>query len=92
MKKILRYTVRIAGTILCLLFLAWIVLAVYVQLHRRSILDRAQNAVKTHLQGDLHIASLEIVHCGKAGHHAPEDRPAEIAAAISAWADRHRLR
>ena len=39
-----------------------------------------------------HIASLEIAHCGKAGHHAPEDRPAEIAAAVSAWADRHGLR
>ena len=39
-----------------------------------------------------HIASLEITHCGKAGHHAPEDRPAEIAAAISAWADHHGLR
>jgi len=38
------------------------------------------------------MASLEIVRCGKAGHHAPEDRPAEIAAAISAWADRHGLR
>jgi haloalkane dehalogenase len=39
-----------------------------------------------------HIAALEIVHCGKAGHHAAEDRPEEIAAAISAWADRHGLR
>ncbi|MBY8881787.1 haloalkane dehalogenase [Actinacidiphila acidipaludis] len=39
-----------------------------------------------------HIAALEIVHCGPAGHHAPEDRPAEIAAAVSAWADRHGLR
>jgi haloalkane dehalogenase len=39
-----------------------------------------------------HIASQEIAHCGKAGHHAPEDRPAEIAAAISAWADRRGLR
>jgi haloalkane dehalogenase len=39
-----------------------------------------------------HIASLEVIHCGKAGHHAPEDRPAEIAAAISAWADGHGLR
>jgi haloalkane dehalogenase len=39
-----------------------------------------------------HIAALEVVRCGKAGHHAPEDRPAEIAAAISAWADRHHLR
>ena len=39
-----------------------------------------------------HVAALEIVHCGKAGHHAPEDRPAEIAAAVSAWAGRHALR
>jgi haloalkane dehalogenase len=39
-----------------------------------------------------HIAALEIVHCGQAGHHAPEDRPVEIAAAIAAWADRHALR
>lgn len=38
------------------------------------------------------IASLESVSCGKAGHHAPEDRPEEIAAAVSAWADRHGLR
>jgi haloalkane dehalogenase len=38
------------------------------------------------------IAALEIVACGKAGHHAPEDRPQEIAAAVSAWADRHGLR
>jgi haloalkane dehalogenase len=38
------------------------------------------------------IASLESVFCGTAGHHAPEDRPEEIAAAVSAWADRHGLR
>jgi haloalkane dehalogenase len=38
------------------------------------------------------IAALETVHCGRAGHHATEDRPAEIAAAISDWADRRRLR
>jgi haloalkane dehalogenase len=39
-----------------------------------------------------HVAALEIAHCGKAGHHASEDRPVEIAAALSAWADRHGLR
>ncbi|MEU1123734.1 haloalkane dehalogenase [Streptomyces sp. NPDC005899] len=39
-----------------------------------------------------HIAALDTTHCGPAGHHAPEDRPAEIAAAISTWADRHGLR
>lgn len=39
-----------------------------------------------------HIASLETVSCGRAAHHAPEDRPEEIAAAVSAWVDRHGLR
>lgn len=38
------------------------------------------------------IAALDVMPCGKAGHHAPEDRPEEIAAAISAWAERHKLR
>lgn len=38
------------------------------------------------------IASLEIEPCGAAGHLAPEDRPAAIAAAVAGWADRHRLR
>ena len=37
------------------------------------------------------IASLEVVACGAAGHHAPEDRPDEIASAISAWIGRHPL-
>lgn len=35
------------------------------------------------------IAALEVEHCGPAGHHAPEDRPEAIAAAIGAWAGRH---
>jgi haloalkane dehalogenase len=34
------------------------------------------------------IAALEIVPCGEAGHHAAEDRPAEIGDAIGAWAAR----
>jgi len=38
------------------------------------------------------IAALEIVPCGPAGHLAPEDQPNAIAAAVSAWADRHGLR
>ncbi|QGN49864.1 haloalkane dehalogenase [Micromonospora sp. WMMD558] len=37
------------------------------------------------------IAALDIRHCGPAGHHAPEDRPEAIAAAITAWARRHAL-
>lgn len=38
-----------------------------------------------------HIAALETAYCGPAGHQAPEDRPKEIATAITAWADRHGL-
>lgn len=38
------------------------------------------------------FAALETVHLGPAGHHAPEDRPTEIGAAIGEWADRHALR
>ncbi|GAA1255248.1 haloalkane dehalogenase [Sphaerisporangium rubeum] len=34
------------------------------------------------------IAALETVHCGPAGHHAPEDRAAEIAAAVTEWTTR----
>lgn len=37
------------------------------------------------------IVGLEVEHCGPAGHHAPEDRPEAIAAAINAWAGRHGL-
>lgn len=60
LKKILRYTLRIAGTLLCLLLLVWLVLAGYVQFHKRSILDKAETAIKDHLQGDARIGSLDI--------------------------------
>ncbi|RSM86944.1 haloalkane dehalogenase [Kibdelosporangium aridum] len=35
------------------------------------------------------IAALETVHCGAAGHHAPEDQPEAIAKAITSWARKH---
>ncbi|OZM81898.1 haloalkane dehalogenase [Pseudonocardia sp. MH-G8] len=38
------------------------------------------------------IAGLDIVACGEAGHHAAEDRPREIAAAVATWADENGLR
>lgn len=37
------------------------------------------------------ISSLEVVAVGEAGHHAPEDKPKEIAATIADWANRHGL-
>nr|WP_265934410.1 haloalkane dehalogenase [Actinacidiphila bryophytorum] len=38
------------------------------------------------------VAALEVAECGPAGHHAPEDQPDRIAAALASWADRHGLR
>ncbi len=35
------------------------------------------------------IATLEIEQLGVAGHHAPEDQPEAISAAVRGWADRH---
>jgi haloalkane dehalogenase len=37
------------------------------------------------------IARLEIEQLGLAGHHAPEDQPKAIAAALRDWAKRHTL-
>ncbi|MET7372571.1 haloalkane dehalogenase [Micromonospora arida] len=38
------------------------------------------------------IAGLDVDRLGPAGHHAPEDQPAAIAAAIRSWVNRHQLR
>lgn len=40
---------------------------------------------------EANIAGLEIVPCGPAGHHAAEDQPEAIAAAINQWAHRNHL-
>ncbi|MEV7416301.1 haloalkane dehalogenase [Streptomyces sp. NPDC089919] len=40
---------------------------------------------------ERHVAALEVAACGPAGHQAPEDRPAEIAAALRDWSRRHGL-
>jgi haloalkane dehalogenase len=37
------------------------------------------------------VAALEVSTLGPAGHHAPEDAPNEIGAAISDWMERHEL-
>ncbi|THA22705.1 haloalkane dehalogenase [Streptomyces sp. A1277] len=40
---------------------------------------------------EVNIAGLEVSRHGPAGHHTPEDRPEELASAISEWAHRHGL-
>ena len=41
---------------------------------------------------ETNIAALDIVHVGRAGHHAAEDRPQEIGTEISTWIDKRDLR
>jgi haloalkane dehalogenase len=38
-----------------------------------------------------HVAALEVESVGAAGHHAPEDQPDRIGAAVAAFLARHRL-
>jgi haloalkane dehalogenase len=46
---------------------------------------------RLHTWCSANIAALDVVAVGEAGHHAQEDRPKEIAAAVAAWAEQHDL-
>jgi hypothetical protein len=60
LKKFLRYTLRIAGAALCLLFLFWVLLAVYVEVKKDSLLEKAQAEIKSRIGGTLQIGHLDI--------------------------------
>jgi haloalkane dehalogenase len=38
-----------------------------------------------------HVAALQVIELGPAGHHAPEDAPDEIGKTIAAWLGQHAL-
>jgi hypothetical protein len=60
LKKFKRYTIRIAGTILCLLLLCWLGLAAYVELNKKTLLEKARTAFRSRLGGDAEIGALDI--------------------------------
>ena len=60
MKKLARYSIRIAGTLLCLLLLAWLCLAAYIQLNKTTLLQQAKTQLSERLSGDVRIDSLDI--------------------------------
>ena len=60
MKKILRYSFRIAGTVLCLLFLFWVALAVYIELKKDTLLEKARTELNKRIGGTLQIGQLDI--------------------------------
>ncbi|HMI60210.1 MAG TPA: hypothetical protein VK518_04860, partial [Puia sp.] len=60
MKKILRYTLRIAGAIVCLLLLVWVALAIYVSVKKASLLEKARVEIKARMGADVQIGQLDI--------------------------------
>ncbi|WP_431212783.1 AsmA-like C-terminal region-containing protein [Puia sp. P3] len=60
MKKILRYTLRIAGALMCLLLLVWAGLSVYVHYNKARLLQKATEEVKEHFGADISIGQLDI--------------------------------
>ncbi|RKG52582.1 haloalkane dehalogenase [Corallococcus sp. AB011P] len=50
--------------------------------------DTGLNAPRIVEWARANLRSLEIVPLGRAGHHAPEDAPEDIARALQAWMDR----
>ncbi len=60
MKKLIRYTFRIAGALLGLLLLLWLALAGYVLLKKDALLEKARIEIKKQVGGSLHIGQLDI--------------------------------
>ncbi len=60
LKKILRYFVRIAGGLGCLLVILWLVLALVVTVKKEFIIQKARTALKDQFGGDLNIQDMEV--------------------------------
>jgi len=60
-KKILRYLIRIAGGILLLLGIAWLLLCGYIQLNKPGLLRKARMEINRQVKGgDLQIGQLDF--------------------------------
>ncbi|HEY6899942.1 MAG TPA: AsmA-like C-terminal region-containing protein [Puia sp.] len=60
MKKILRYTLRIAGAILCLLLLIWLGLIGYISVKKQSIIQKAGAEIKDRFGADVKVSNFDI--------------------------------
>lgn len=67
MKKLLRYTLWIAGSLGCLLVLAWLGLAGYVMARKQTIIQKARTELRNRLGGDATIGDMEVSFF----HHFP---------------------
>ncbi len=87
MKKLLRYTLRIAGILLCLLFLFWLVLAAFIELKKESLLQKARTEIKNRIGGTLRIGQVDI----SLFRHFPAItlRLTDVSLRDSAWQQHH---
>ncbi|MHA4809279.1 hypothetical protein ACX0G9_14300 [Flavitalea flava] len=60
MNKTLRYTLRIAGGILSLLILVWILIGGYVLFNKASILQKARSELNKRVNGEALIGDIDI--------------------------------
>jgi hypothetical protein len=87
MNRPIRYLIRIAGAIVCLLLLIYVGLVAYVQLNRTSILEKARSALQERLGGDAHIGKLDLSFF----RHFPNitARLSDVYLRDSSWAQHH---
>src|SRR5262249_15366052 len=60
LKRIVRYTVRVAAVILCILVLGWLCLAGYLYLNKDSLLTKARTQLKTRLGDRCRVEGLDF--------------------------------
>ncbi|GGB11084.1 AsmA-like C-terminal region-containing protein [Puia dinghuensis] len=87
MKRALRYLIRIAGALVCLLLLAWLCLVGYVELNKAALLEKARSAFQDRLGGALRIGKLDISFF----RHFPNvtARLSTVTLRDSAWTQHH---
>ena len=87
MKRPIRYLIRIAGALVCLLLLAWLGLAAYVLLNKASLQEKAKAAFSDRVGGDVRIGELDI----SLFRHFPNitARLSDVSLRDSAWQQHH---
>ena len=60
MKRPLRYFLRIAGSLVGLLFLLWFGLIGYALSNKATLLEKARTALEERIGGDVHIGKLDL--------------------------------
>jgi len=87
LKHSLRYLIRIAGSLIGLLFLVWLGLIGYALLNEAALLEKARAALQERIGGDVHIGKLDLSFF----RHFPNitARLSDVYLRDSAWQQHH---